>query len=121
MYQSYTEKLQSLSPRLVDKQVACVICESFFLTAATYLFEHQVMEAFSFGNPRRIENILLYLSTASLVALSLENPFHIELGSSDPLGGQKGCSASLIQIQKVKSQDKIMYISAQWNTSDSPG
>ena len=30
MYQSYTEKLQSLSPRLVDKEVACVICESFF-------------------------------------------------------------------------------------------
>ena len=71
------------------------------------------MEAFSFGNPRHIENILLYLSTAILVALSLGNPIHIEQGSSDPLGGQKGCSASLIQIQKVKSQDKIMYISAQ--------
>ena len=95
--------------------------KGFILTAATYHFEHQVVVAFSFGDPRHIENILLYLSTASLVALSLENPFHIEQGSSDPLGGQKGCSASLIQIQKVKSQDKIMYISAQWNTSDSPG
>ena len=93
----------------------------FFLTAATYQFEHRLWKHFRLEILVNIENMLLYLSTASLVALSLENPFHIEQGSSDPLGGQKGCSASLIQIQKVKSQDKIMYISAQWNTSDSPG
>ena len=45
--------------------------------------------------------------------LSLEDPFHAEEGSSDPLGGHMGeVEASAIQIQRVKSPDKIMYIPA---------
>ena len=44
--------------------------------------------------------------------LSLEDPFHAEEGSSDPLGGQQGEMEASIQIQN--------YVLSGKNTADPP-